>query len=670
MRTVLYVVLALVVLIVGAVVTVPFLVPHETLRTALSRQLERATGREIALTGEIGFALVPRPRAEVGGLTVAGAAAVEGPPLLTVDRLGAELALVPLFSGQVQVERFVLSGLEVALIVDERGRANWRTVPEASAEGGAGTTGDAPPAPPGSGPAGTTPTLPAVSLGDVRLVDAALRYTDRAAGVTRAFDNVDGTIAMGNLDRPLEVDVTGELDGRSLQLNGRLDALRPLLRGAGTAAEVAVAGDGLDLGFAGNVTAGDAAEVAGDLTLAIASAPSTLAWLAGRDVAVPVEELRLAGGLTASPDRVALDGLELDVDGLRGTGGVAVRLDAARPMVSGRLDLGALDLAAFGLGEANGATGEGGDGAARERGGDAAEEGWSTAPLGYTHPPVDLDLVLTVESLRAPPLNVGAGTLRLDGDAERLVVTLEELGFYDGRASGTITARPAGAGVAIEKDVTLADFRTGPLLADLAGIGFLDGRGRLELALGTRGASERELVAAADGEGSFELARAVLTGLRGKPELEALRALLALGGEAGGPLRIASATGTVDLADGVATNRDLVATTPNLRLTGEGRIDFVERRVPAYTLRAEATGVLARLERLRAVLVPLRVEGPFDGLTVRPEPDAVAPGAVEEVERALEAAGRKAREGDLEGAAETLINEGIGGVLEGFGINR
>jgi AsmA protein len=669
-RTVLYVVLALVVLIVGAALTVPFVVPQETLRTALSRQLERATGREIGLTGEIGFALVPEPRAEVGGLTVAGAAAVEGPPLLTVDRLGAELALVPLFSGQVQVERFVLSGLEVALIVDERGRANWRTVRAASAEDGAAGSGDTPREPPDAGSARTMPALPAVSLGDVRLVDAALRYTDRAAGVTRAFENVDGTIVMRTWDEPLEVDVTGELDGRSLQLNGRLDALRPLLRGAGTGVEVALAGDEVDVDFAGDVAVGDTLDLAGELTVDVDQASATLGWLAGRDVALPVEELRLAGGLTASPDRVALDVLELGLDDLRGTGDVSVDLAATRPKLSGRLDLGAVDLAAFGLGEANRRTADGGVGAARDGEGDAADGGWSTAPLGYTHPPVDLDLVLTVESLRAPPLNLGAGTLRLDGDAERLVVTLEELDFYDGGASGTITARPAGAGVAIEKNVVLADFRTGPLLADLAGIGFLDGRGRLELALSTRGASQRELVAAADGAGSFELARAVLTGLRGKPELEALRALLALGGEAGGPLRIANAAGTVDLVDGVATNRDLVATTPNMRLTGEGRIDFVERRVPAYTLRAEATGVLARLERLRAVLVPLRVEGPFDGLTVRPDPDAVAPGAVEEVERALEAAGRKAREGDLEGAAETLINEGIGGVLEQFGINR
>ncbi len=660
MRTLLYVVLGLVVLVVAAVVALPYVVPQETLRTTIARQVEQATGRDISLEGDVGFAVLPRPAASVSGLSVAGAEGVEGPPLLTLDGLDAELALAPLFSGNVQVDRFVLRGLEVELIVDDDGRTNWATASPPSG-GDGGDTGAAP------APGGAPAALPAVSLGDVRLVDGAVRYTDRTHGIERAFENIDGTITMTALDQPLAVDVTGALDGWPLELRGRLAALQPLLEGGGTAAELALASEGLSLDFAGDVAAGDAPAAEGELTVDVEQAASTLGWLAGRDIALPAETLRLSGALAASPARVALDGLELGVDDVAGTGNVAVALDAARPKVTGRLDLGAVDLAAFGLGDAGGATSDGGARAGASDGGGGAG-GWSRAPIGYTHPPVDLDVALSVESLNAPPLAFGAGTLTVAGDAERLVITLEELGFYDGDATGTVAVRPAGGGVAIDQDVGLAGFRTGPLLADLAGTGFLDGRADLNLDLTTRGVSQHDLVAAADGAGSFALDRAVLKGLEGKPELETLRALLALGGEPGEPLRIADASGSVDLRDGVATNRDLVATTANLRLTGDGRVDLVNRRVPGYTLIPEATGALAGAERLQAVLVPLILEGPFDGLKVRPDPDAIATGAVEEVERALEAAGEKAREGDLEGAAETLINEGLGGALEKFGI--
>ena len=227
---------------------------------------------------------------------------------------------------------------------------------------------------------------------------------------------------------------------------------------------------------------------------------------------------------------------------------------------------------------------------------------------------------------------------------------------------------PAGDGLAVAQDVRLANVRSGPLLADLAEVGFLDGRVDFDFALETRGASAHDLVAAADGEGRFGIERAVLKGLEGRPRLEALRALLALGGEPGQPLRIAAADGTIELQDGVATNRDLVATTTNLRLSGAGEVDLVNRRVPRYRLTPEATGALAGVAPLQRVLVPLLIEGPFDRLRVRPDPEAVGSGAVEEVERALESAGEKARQGDLEGAAESIIDEGLGGALEKFGI--
>ncbi|MFP4126949.1 MAG: AsmA family protein [Alphaproteobacteria bacterium] len=670
MRTLLYVILGLVAVVVAAVLALPYVVPQETLRATVARQLEQATGRDIRLEGDVGLALLPRPAASLGRLSIAGADGVEGPPLLTLDGLDAELALAPLLSGNIQVDRFVLRGLELALIVDEEGRTNWATAatPAAGGDGGddGGDDGTAAPA-----PTGAPDSLPPVSLDDVRLVDAAVRYSDRARGIERAFEAIDGTVAMAGLDQPLTLDVTGTLDERPLELSGRLAALQPLLEGGGTGAELALAGDGLNLDFTGDVD-GREPEADGDLALSVERAPSTLGWLADRDLALPAERLELTGALAASPSRVALDGLELGIDDVRGTGNAAVALDADRPKVTGRLDLGAVDLAAFGMGdddrEDGGATRAQSDGdAAGDRANGA--EPWSRQPIGYTHPPVDLDVALSVESLSAPPLTFGAGTLDIEGDAERLAITLEELGFYDGAATGNVTLEPTDDGVALDQNVELADFQTGPLLADLAGTGFLAGRADLDLDVATRGESQHDLVAAAEGAGSFQVDRAVLRGLQGKPELEALRALLTLGGEPGEPLRIADVSGSVDLEEGVATNDDLVATTANLRLTGDGRIDLVNRRVPGYTLTPEATGALAGVEPLQAVIVPLIVEGPFDDLSVRPDPDAIGAGAVEEVERALEAAGDEASQGGLEDAAETIINEGLGGALERFGIS-
>ena len=368
MRTLVYVVLGLVVVVVAAAVALPYVVPQETLRTTIARQVERATGREIALAGDVRLAVLPRPAASLGGLSVAGAGGVEGPPLATLDGLDAELALLPLFSGDVQVDRFVLRGLEVELIVDEQGRTNWATAPADPSAAGAPAepSGDAA----GAG-AADAPPLPAVSLGDVRLVDGAVRYTDRRSGTVRSFESVDGTVAMAALDQPLTLDLAGELDGRPLEVDGRLAALAPLLEGGGTGAELALAATGLTLDFAGDVTAGEAPEVTGELELGLDEAAATLGWLAGETMALPVETLDLAAALAASPTRVALDQLELGVDDVRGRGNVVATLDAARPHVAGRLDLGAVDLAEFGMTDPTAADEDAADGAGDAAGGEA-----------------------------------------------------------------------------------------------------------------------------------------------------------------------------------------------------------------------------------------------------------------------------------------------------------
>jgi len=664
MRALLSIVLGLILVVGIAVVALPYLVPQEFVQTQLVRQIERATGREIALAGDVELRVLPRPAARLGGLSVAGSADVDGPPLVQLEGMDAELALAPLFSGEIQVDRFVLRGLRVELVIDEEGDANW-LAPGAGGESGSGDGTTAAETADG----GATTGVPPVSLDDVRLVDGVVRFTDRRSDTRRIFEDIDGTVTMAALDQPLELELTGRLDGRDVEVEGGVGAVEPILAGGATSVDLRAVGGGLDLGFAGNVDMGDAPELAGDVDLGIDGAADTIGWLAGQDVDVPVATLGLETAVTASPARIEMTGLSLRADDTDGTGELTLALDQPRPRLTGTLDIGEVDLAAFGMTAEADAGGSGSGGGGGGDGGGA--DGWSRAPIAYAQPPVDIDVGLTVAGLRAPPLRFGAGAVRLQNDAERILVTLDRLGFYEGTATGSVRVAPgADGGVAIEKDVALENVATGPLLADLAGTSFLSGRGNVSLAVTSVGASIYDLVAASDGGGRFNVGRAVVSGLEGQPALEALRALLALGGEPGAPLRLANAEASFDLTDGVVTNNDLVAATANLRITGEGAVNLVERRVPGYTVTPESTGALRQFEALQQVLVPLVIEGPFDRLSARPDPTAVPERAVEQVERALDSAAERARQGDLEGAAETIINEGLGGVLQGLGIGR
>ena len=664
MRTLLATIAALVLLVAGAVVAVPYVVPQDWLRQQLATQIERATGRPVAVTGPVRVRALPQLSARIEGLRIPNPPAATADDLARVEELAAELALWPLLRGDVEIARFVVRGLELHLEILEDGTATWtqaqgsdaRAPADASAaatsEGEAGT-GDAPAA------------LPAISLGDVRLVDAAFHFRDARDGTARSFTDVDGQIVMRALDAPLEIDVTGRLDARALTLDGRLASLAGLLAGETTAVAASLTGDGLDLSYDGSLAMTDAASASGALSLAVDDAAATLGWLAGTAVDVPVRTLRVDGELEARPDRVVLDPVELAVDDVEGSGDVAVDLAAARPAVTGALRLGVVNLAAFT--DAGGAASPDAAASGEQEAG-AADAGWSTAPIAMAPLPVDLDLAVEVAGIEAPPLAVGGGSLRLSGDDGDLRVELDRLAFYDGNATGQVHLQPRDDGLAVASTARLEQFATGPLLAALSGTGFLDGTGDLRFDVRATGGSVAALVGDLDGEGRLAVGRAVLRGLQGRPELEALRTLLSLGGEPGEPIRLADITASYTITDGVLANDDFTAETPALGLAGEGTVHLAERRVPGYTITPSARGRLADVERIGRLMIPLVVSGPFDALQVRPDPAALAEQSVEQVGEALEQAQEKARQGDLEGAAETIINAGIGGVLEGLSI--
>ncbi|MBX3488222.1 AsmA family protein [Parvibaculum sp.] len=100
-----------------------------------------ATGRTLKIEGglHIGFSLVPTVVAEK--VSFGNADWGTRPQMLTADELGLQLALLPLFSGNVDLREVKLSGADIYLETDRRGRGNWefgdaQAAPASAGEGG------------------------------------------------------------------------------------------------------------------------------------------------------------------------------------------------------------------------------------------------------------------------------------------------------------------------------------------------------------------------------------------------------------------------------------------------------------------------------------------------------------------------------------------------------
>jgi hypothetical protein len=118
--------LALIVLVVGAALAVPALIDLDARKPALAAEVSRALGRPFAVDGPIELRLLPTPVATATQVRVANVPGAEVPDMATVERVEARLSLSGLFSGRIVVERLNLIGAEVRLERAPDGTPNWR----------------------------------------------------------------------------------------------------------------------------------------------------------------------------------------------------------------------------------------------------------------------------------------------------------------------------------------------------------------------------------------------------------------------------------------------------------------------------------------------------------------------------------------------------------------
>ncbi len=208
-------------------------------------------------------------------------------------------------------------------------------------------------------------------------------------------------------------------------------------------------------------------------------------------------------------------------------------------------------------------------------------------------------------------------------------------------ATNTLAVRASMVGVAV-----------GPLLKDGLGEDLLAGRGSVKIDLTTSGATANTMRRAIEGSASFGVRDGALNGINLGKALREARA--ALGSGQGGATSMpshpeektdfAEISGTFDIAQGIATNKDLQGKSPLLRLSGEGKIDLVAAQLD-YTARVSVVNTTEGQDGrertdLQGLTAPVRITGPLEaptykidwGSTVR---SAVTTKASEEIKEKL-----------------------------------
>lgn len=586
----------LVALLVVAAVALPFLVPVSAVRERIVAGVKEATGRDLKI-GEMSISVLPSLAVEAKDVTFANAPGSAEPHMASLKALKAGLRLLPLLSGEVAIDRFVLVEPTIRLEVDKQGRANWDFAPKdgkPAAQGGADGGG-----------------LQQLRLGEVRIENGTVTYSDARSGAKHEATKLNLAVDLPSLDDPLAAKGEGVWRGKTVALTVKAAKPRALLEGGTSDLQLDLASDALKLDVRGQATASTPFKLAGAVDLDVPSLRDLAAW-----AAEPIQlqgtglgPLKIKGQLALEGSKAAFTDAGIALDAIKAKGELLVDAAGAKPFLKGRLDVDRLDLNPYLPPERPGGAG-----------GAAAGAGWSEEPLDFSGlKAANADFTLSVGAIQFRKIQIGKGTLAALLKDGKLTATLAELALYDGAGQGRVTLDGSGAIPGLEATMRLSGVRIEPLLKDATDFERLSGTGATELSVAGRGKSQKAIVESLNGKGSLDFRDGAIKGLN---LAGMLRNVGGAFGEAGAQKTdFSELTGTYVIQNGLLTNKDLQMKSPLLRIEGAGAANLPPRTLD-YRVTPKAVASLegqGGRQDIAGVMVPVLIQGPWDNLSFKPD---------------------------------------------------
>jgi len=612
---------ALVLIVIVALVTVVAVVDVDHYKPRIEQAVHDKLDRTLKFDGKLSLSVFPTIALSLPRTTLSEHGS--NAPFLTLERARVSLALLPLLSGRLEAGTASLYGLRATVEQHADGTRNLDDL-----MGGGKPKSAAAEAPPGRA-AGSAPQF---ELGGIELVDAEVVYRDDRSHntvtvsklnlrtgrlATRASTPVDFSASIAATEPPSNVDLslkaTADIDlvdhafavrGLDAHARGRSGADQFDL--ALAAPEVSFSQDKLSVG-----------KIIGDLEL--------------QSPALPQKSLKMKLDGSISADSRAQDitaPLAAHLDETNAT----MRVDVhgfSVPRIGFDVNVDRLNLDRYLPASASEGAAAGKPGA----GARATKAGPAGAAATAGDPKVDLSALKSLDLSG----EVRIGALQVHNvKSEKVKIAVKAAGghvdiaplsanLYQGALSGS--AKVDANTNRVSAKLALNDIAIEPLVKDLTGRDLIEGRGGVKLDIATAGPTVGAMRRALDGSASLGLHDGAIHGINIAQKLRDVKAVLSGGAAQSG---VADETQKTDFSElmatfaiknGVATNNDLQARSPLLRVSGAGTVDIGAGALD-YTVQATVVETLggqggSDLASLRGATVPVHLSGPFASLSYR-----------------------------------------------------
>src|SRR6478752_2183982 len=625
-------------LLVLALVAFNLLISATAVRDRVAARVKEQTGRELTVNGSSSVLLMPSPHIVLTDVTIVDPENRAGADL-KVARLALDVSFGQLFSREVDAKRVVME--RPVFTVRPKTQAGTQQ------QGDAGST-------PEKHAAAELRVIAAgaafaatrdISLDDVEIEDGTVRIIYDENGAERRIEKINANLSLPYLVDPLTA--KGDFDWWGIRVGFDLKLTSPAdLETRSARLDLALDTDAIDANFGGNVSTKPAFSAEGDLTAKSQSVPSLLAWLRKQP---PTETAVGSGELSSQvvwqPGEISLTQVRFALSHATGQGQAVVTLKSPRPHLRAALALETLDLNP--LLASNGAkaapqapsepappatdgtapaepgssagSGEKGDNErAATQGGEA--QGESAVPSPEAGSPkadraaapnvapaaFDADVNVNVHETKILQMTIGPSSASLSLRDGVLDATLADMQLYDGQGSGKFTLDASKPVPTFAGNLALNGVSAQPLLNGAAGFNLLAGKTNVALQLSGTAISDGSI----EGINLTELIQGVGAGQM--PNLEQ---------GPGAKTAFSSFGVSFNIASGVAETHDLEMTSPLLKVTGRGTVDVVTSSLDFLTQPEIVAGPEGKggANSLAGLSIPVRIEGPFDRPTFKPE---------------------------------------------------
>lgn len=590
---------------------IPFLIPAEEYKQIALEFLEKKTGREVKVEGEIHFALLPDISLEIDQVTIANPPqGFTSPHLLKIEKLSLSVALSPLFSKEIQVQGIRLIKPEIWLEENRIGNKNWEfKTTSAEKSSSSSSTAASKLSYNIEGVQISEGNLHFLRKGDNLLAEKLnADWSDNKLGMSGAM-NYRGTPWQfaGTLKQP-QAALMGQKSPLSLLLES--PAISIMLDGEMQAKAEDIARSAKITGKL-NINAPDMTELAKSLQIASSNLPK------GAFSLQTIKAELSTAYFTASPASLTLGDIEA-------TGTIGANWSGKRPVIQAALAIPELDFSE----ETTPAASANKDTEA------TSSTGWNTTPVDFSGlQKATLEGELTVQTLKLPELTLRDIQTTAKLKNGKLQMHLAKANLLGGGASGTLQLDASASQASWQTEGTIENIESSEALGLVLEDSAISGPISAKFALAAVGNSQQQWMQRLHGGGQMLLDKGTLKGYS-LPKLFRNMKPEEMRGEATQDttikLQFLADNGVISLTEGTLEGRGLKSTLSGVVDMGNRRVDLLLRPkiLPQYDADNIETGEAANL------MVPLKVVGRFGHISVRPDAKAALVDALQNPEQA------------------------------------